>query len=212
MFERRRFVGLISLAMLAIAPLPASAAQKGDAKKGDAKKVDPKKPIIVAGIMFDHDRKNNWMTVKADGDDAPVKYLIDPGNQELAESLKAVFNASRVRVAYKVEGDSRKMVAIQRQVLQSEGTITGTVVKVHNNFWVEVKPKKGVANAFAPGANYNDKAFMDKLKSLQPGDSVTIQYNTDFERHRILAMRKNPPPKPASTKAEAKGATGKEKK
>jgi hypothetical protein len=199
----RRLVELLSIAMVLVA-LPASAAQKAVPKK-----VDPKKPVIVAGIMFDHDRKNNRMTVKADGEDAPARYLIDPADQELAESLKSVFNASRVRVAYKAEGDSRRMVGIQRQVIQAEGTITGTVVKVHNDFWIELKPRKGVANAFAPGANYNDQAFMAKLKSLKPGDSVTIQYNTDFERHRILAMRKNPTP--ASSKAEPKAAA-KEKK
>ena len=39
----------------------------------------------VAGILFDHDRKNNWITVKADGEDEPVKYLIDPANKNLAE-------------------------------------------------------------------------------------------------------------------------------
>jgi hypothetical protein len=209
-WERHHFIGLLAVAMLAVAVQPAlAAAQKADPKKGDPKKVDPKKPVIVAGIMFDHDRKNNWMTVKADGEDTPARYLIDPANQELAESLKSVFNANRVRVAYKAEGDSRRMVAIERQVIQAEGTITGTVVKVHNDFWIELKPRKGVANAFAPGANYNDQAFMAKLKSLKPGDSVTIQYNTDFERHRILAMRKNPTP--ASSKAEPKAAA-KEKK
>lgn len=69
--------------------------------------------------------------------------------------------------------------------------MTGRVVKVHNDFWVEVKPKNAVADAFAPGANYNDKEFMQKLKGLKPGDSVTITYYTDFERHRIKTLRKN---------------------
>ena len=146
----------------------------------------------VAGIMFDHDRKNNWMTVKADGDEAPVKYLIDPSNKKLARSLQSVFNASRVRLTYKTEGEARRLVSIERQVLQASGTVTGVVVKVHNDFWIELKPRRGVADAFAPGANYNDPEFMAQLRALQPGDSVTIQYTTDFERHRIVALRKNP--------------------
>jgi hypothetical protein len=32
---------------------------------------------------------------------------------------------------------------------------------------------------------------MDRLKALQPGDSVTITYTTDGERHRIVALKKN---------------------
>jgi hypothetical protein len=87
-------------------------------------------------------------------------------------------------------------VSIKRHIIKQTGTITGEVIKVYNDFWVEVKPKTGLADAFAPGANYNDKEFMAKLKGLQPGDSVTITYTTDFERHRIQALRKNAAKRP----------------
>jgi hypothetical protein len=144
----------------------------------------------VAGILIDV--KDDWITVKADGEDEPVKYLV-PGNADkrLAGALKTVFNASRVQLTYRTEGESRQLVSIKRQVLRASGTVTGVVVKVYNDFWVEVKPKNGVADAYAPGANYQDKAFMEKLKGLKKGDSVTIQFYTDFERHRILTLRKN---------------------
>src|ERR1700690_3973554 len=140
MLERHRVVKRLSVVMLVTllwSALPVSAADK-DASNQEVK---------IAGIMFDFDRKNNWMTVKADGEDEPVKYLIDPSNKALAESLGSVFNASRVRLTYRMEGESRRLVSIQRQILQSSGTVTGVVVKVHNDFWVEVKPKNGVANA-----------------------------------------------------------------
>ena len=180
-----RAVSVISLVMgiavLRPAP-PASATQKPA----------PEREIRIGGILFDFDREHHWLTVKADGEDEPVKYLIDPSNRKLAERLKTVFNASRVRLTYRPEGDTRRLVSIQRQVLQESGTVTGTVVKVHNDFWIELKPRRGVADAFAPGANYNDPAFMAELKALKPGDSVTIRYTTDFERHRIVALRKNP--------------------
>ncbi len=78
-----------------------------------------------------------------------------------------------------------------RQVLRASGTVTGVVVQVHNGFWVEVKPRRGPPDAFAPGANYNDQAFMERLRGLKKGDSVTIQFYTDFERHRILTLWKN---------------------
>jgi len=195
---------MISLVMLiaVLRPaLPASAMQKRA----------PDREIGVAGIMFDFDRKNNRITVKADGEDEPVTYLIDPSNRKLAERLQTVFNASRVRLTYKADGDSRRLVNIQRQILKESGTITGTVVKVHDDFWIELKPRNGVADAFAPGANYNDKAFMATLKALQPGDSVTIQFTTDFERHRIVALRKNTVQAKTVPKAKKQGGPVTEK-
>jgi hypothetical protein len=146
----------------------------------------------AAGIVFDHDRKNNFITVKVDGEDELTKFLIgDNPDKKLAESLKTIFGAHRVQLTYKKDGDNRVLTSIKRHIIKVDGTITGTVVKVHNEFWVEVKPKNGLADAFAPGGNYNDKAFMDSLKALQPGDSVTIVYTTDGERHRIKSLKKN---------------------
>jgi hypothetical protein len=162
---------------------------------GFAAGAEEKKPAAketrVAGILME--KKDDWITVKADGEDEPVKYVIgNAPDKKVAEALKVTFNASRVQLTYKKDGDSRKLVSIKKQVLKASGTVTGTVVKVHDDFWVEVKPKYGVADAFAPGAaTFNDKEFMARLKALKPGDSVTIKYTTDFERHRIESMRKN---------------------
>ncbi|HJT34144.1 MAG TPA: hypothetical protein VJ783_19005 [Pirellulales bacterium] len=161
---------------------PLSAAGKGE--KSD-------QPVKAAGIMID--KGNDWLTLKADGEDEPVKYTVAPSNKLLQEAFKTVFNASRVQLTYKQTGDTRQLVTIKRQIIKATGTITGDVVKVYNDFWVEVKPKRGVADAFAPGGdNYNDKDFMTRLKELKSGDSVTITYTTDFERHRIKTLRKNP--------------------
>jgi hypothetical protein len=143
----------------------------------------------VAGILIDKNKDS--LTVKADGEDEPVKYLIDGSNKSLDKALKSIFNASRVQLTYKTDGDSRQLATIKKQILRQKGKVTGLVVKVYNNFWVEVKPKNGLADAYAPGANYKDKAFMEKLRGLKPGDSVTITFTTDFERHRIQSLRKN---------------------
>jgi hypothetical protein len=149
-----------------------------------------KQEIKVAGIMID--KKENWFTVKADGEEEPVKYVVDASNKKLTETMKGIFNAGRVQLTYKKDGDSRQLTSIKRQVLKASGTMTGTVVKVYNDFWVEVKFKDGPNNAFAPTANnYKNKAFMDALKGLQPGESITITFSTDFERHRIEWFRKN---------------------
>jgi hypothetical protein len=148
------------------------------------------KTIKVAGILID--KYPGSLTVKADGEAEPLKYVLGAKpDRKLVEALKHIFNASRVQLTYREDGDNRVLVSIRKQVLRKTGTVTGTVVKVWNNFWVEVKPKTGPPDAYAPGANFKDRAFMEKLRGLKPGDSVTIKFTTDFERHRILSLRKN---------------------
>lgn len=183
MLQGQRFLALLCAVMLfsVLGALPvAPASDKETSKKGGK----------VAGILID--KKASWITVKADGEEEPIKYLVGKtSDKKLDQALKSIFNASRVQLTYKEADDSRELVSIKKQVLKASGTVTGIVVKVYNDFWIEVKPKKGLSDAYAPGANFNDKAFMEMLKGLKPGDSVTIQFYTDFERHRILRLRKN---------------------
>ena len=130
------------------------------------------------------------LTVKADGEDEPVKYIVGKdADKKLVDALKSIFNASRVQLTYKKDGDARKLVSIKKQVLKTSGTVTGIIAKVYDNFWVEVKPANGATDAFAPsGPNYKNKEFMATLRGLQPGDVVTITFSTDFERHRIESL------------------------
>jgi hypothetical protein len=122
------------------------------------------KETKVAGITIE--RKENWLTLKADGEDEIVKYVAGP---ESEKAMKMISNAGRAQLTYKQEGESRQIVS-KRQVFKATGTITGNVVKVYDKFWVEVKPKSCVADAYAPGNNYNDKGFMEKLNSWKPGE------------------------------------------
>ena len=175
--------GTVVLLTMLGSPAVAPAADKADApEKGK-----------VAGILIE--KKDNWISVKADGEDEPVKYVIgENADKKLLDALKSTFDASRVQLTYKKNGDERQLVSIRRQVRKASGTVTGEVVKVYNEFWVEVKPKDGPSDAYAPnGVNYKDKEFMAKLKGLKKGDSVTIRFTTDFERHRILTLRINAP-------------------
>lgn len=156
-----------------------------------------------AGILIE--KKPELLTIKIDGDGEATKYEFAMTDQKVVDELKEVFDACRVQITFKQDGESRKLLGIKRQVTKAAGTFTGDVVKVHNDFWIEVKPKIGLADAFAPSVEFwNDKTFMQRLKELQPGESVTITYTTDFERHRIKAMRKNPP---AASKATATKAS-----
>lgn len=153
---------------------------------------DDAKEVKVAGILIA--KTGTTLTVKADGEDEPVKYTIPKSDKKVTDALKTTFDACRVKLTYKNNGDERQLMGISRQVLKEKGTVTGTVVKVYNDFWVEVKPKDGVSDAYAPGGgNFKNKEFMDLLKGLKPGDSVTIKFTTDFERHRIETLKKNNP-------------------
>jgi hypothetical protein len=173
------FCTIMLFPILWLAPA-APAAQKGAAQE-DTK---------VAGILIE--KKDKWITVKADGEDDPVKYLINDADKKTVDAMKGIFNASRVQLTYKKDGDSRQLAGIKRQVLKDKGKVTGVVVKVYDDFWVEVKPKDGPSDAYAPGVtNYKDKDFMAKLKGLKKGDTVTITFATDFERHRIVTLQVN---------------------
>jgi hypothetical protein len=148
-----------------------------------------KKSGKVSGVLIS--KSSDSITVHVDKEEEPAKYTIDEKNKKQAAALKTVYDGGRVQLTYKTEGDDRQLVLITRQVLQQSGTLTGTVVKVHNDFWVEVKLKSGRYEGFAPnGRNNKDKAFMDRLKALQAGDTVTVQFTTDSERHRIVAFKK----------------------
>jgi hypothetical protein len=177
----RRF-GFLVLCTVLICSIQRSPILADDPDKNEGK--------VIMGILFD--RKDNELTIKRDGSDIVEKIIINKDDKNLAMMLKSVFPASRVQFKYKRDGENMVLVGIARHIPSAQGTITGTVVKVHNDFWVEVKPKTGYADAFAPGGkNYNDKEFMARLKALKPGDSVTIQYTTDSERHRIAAFKVN---------------------
>jgi len=143
----------------------------------------------AAGILIT--KKADTISVKIDGDDEPTQFSLG-SDKKVADAMKGIFDACRVTLTYKKVGDAKQVASIKRQILKAQGTMTGKVVKVYNDFWVEVKPKTGLADAFAPGgAFFKNKASMDLLKGLQPGDSVTITYGTDVERHRIATLKKN---------------------
>ena len=105
----------------------------------------------AAGILLEKNAK--WLLVRIDGNDEPVKFMIgDSPDKKLSESLKSTFDACRVELTYKKDGDAKQVITVKRQILKEKGMFTGTVVKVHNDFWVEVKPKTGLADALPPAA------------------------------------------------------------
>jgi hypothetical protein len=158
----------------------------------DSAKDAPKTTGTASGLIVD--MKKEFMTVQHDGEAEPTKYLYANGaGMETLTHKMNIFGVDRVNIKYKLEGEDRRITAIEKVPGKSQGVIVGEVVKVYNNFWVAVKPKTGMIEGFA--LNWPPEKFKqshDLIKTLNPGDQVAIKYGTDFERHRILQMEVRP--------------------
>jgi hypothetical protein len=96
-----------------------------------------------------------------------------------------------MRIAYRQDGDVRRIVGVEKLMGRPTGVFVGEVMFVRGNFWVAVKPKNGLPDAFALGSDpAKGGRIAETLKSLQKGDVVAIKYTTDFERHRIADLQK----------------------
>jgi len=147
-------------------------------------------PIAAAGILTDASADS--VTIWTDGEESPVKYVY--GGSFDRKTTRGIFNISRVQFSYAKSDDTRTLLSIKKEKPVARGTVTG-VVLFSNDFWVAVKPKVGPADGYALGAP-PDKAgeVGARLKALQKGDTVTIRFYTDFERHRIEALQVLPKP------------------
>src|SRR5258708_17355516 len=117
------FVCAIATCMMAVARM-AVAADK------------PSKPQIVMGLVIDAERKNpkelKSITVKQDGEETPVKYVVDPDlNPRSATALTGIFAVGRVRLTYKLDGDTRHLTNIEKITGRASGTVVGQVVETH---------------------------------------------------------------------------------
>lgn len=164
--------------------------------RGDAKDKPPiKNSGAVSGLLVDF--KDDGVIVAVDGEEEPTKFkYAGMTRQDLVK--RQIFPVDRVNLKIKIEGDEKKLTAIEKVPGRATGTVVGKVLKVYNDFWVAVKPTNGgMVEGFA--LNFPPEKFKqshDLIKTLKPGDLVAIRYATDFERHRILQME---------VKREAKG-------
>jgi hypothetical protein len=167
---------------------PARPRTPGTASTPAAPETRPKEQS-AAGIVID--KGDNWLSVRSDGEEEPVKYELpsEPG-RTLRQDWQGIFTVARVRLVFQPVGAAQQLVSIKKQVPRSAGIVTGEVV--HNNgWWVDVKPKNGPPEGYAAHFPFEKSAeVMARLKELTPGDVVTIQFITDFERHRIDVIRK----------------------
>ncbi len=187
-------VRTLSLCCLAIGLLWAA----GDLLRAAEK--SPAKPEAVQGLVTDMERKGpkdvTSLTVKQDGEAAPVKYLVDPDlGKKAADALATIFTVGRVRLTYKLEGEARHLTSVEKITGRPSGTITGEVIETHG-WWLEVKPRSGPPEGYA--ATYPKEKWQAteaQIKALEKGDLVTIKFVTDGERHRIVQMDKKVKPR-----------------
>ena len=123
-----KLCGVIVLAAIALRSDSATRAADKDA------------PKPVSGILVDTNDK--WIKVKTDGDEEPTQYTIGDAEKKMMKSAN-IFTVQRVQVTYKLDGSTRQLVSIRKLPSKGAGTVTGEVLAVYNNFWVEVKPKDG---------------------------------------------------------------------
>ena len=83
MLVRRDFMMLLSAMMLLATEWSHATAADKEAKNDGGK---------VAGILID--KKDNWITVKAEGDDEPAKYVIDASDKKLQQAFVIVHNSA----------------------------------------------------------------------------------------------------------------------
>jgi hypothetical protein len=149
-------------------------------------------PVTVGGILTT-DGNTNSIMVLIDGDDTPSKLIFADNFDK--KSLKDVYSDCRVQVTILKSDNARTLLAFKKEQTKAKGTVTGTVI-YGNDWWIAVKPPNGPPDGYA--VDWPPKDIQTKVKSLKKGDTVTIRYHTDMERHRIETLDIMPP-KPAAT-------------
>lgn len=189
-------MGRLNRSVTFLAALAAYLALTGGAfLRAAAKPGNAAKPEIVAGVVIDEERKGptytRSVTVKEDGQETPVKYIVDSGlDKRTTDALNTIFSVSRVRLTYKLDGEVRHLTGIEKVVGRQSGVVIGAVVETHG-WWVEVKPKDGPPEGYA--CNFPKEKWQateEQIKTLEKGDTVAIKFTTDGERHRIVQMEK----------------------
>jgi hypothetical protein len=174
-------------------PAATKAADKKSSVKSSAEKLAPKEgaTVTVSGLLID--RPDTWasISVLADGEEEEVKYLFDKSPESrVLNDVKQVFTVSRVKLTYNLNGDARELLSINMLPRKPRGSVTGTFVRNYG-WWISVKPKNGAPDGYALHFRRDQpKEILELLKVLQPGDIVTINYTSDFERHRIDTLKK----------------------
>ncbi|HSU67940.1 MAG TPA: hypothetical protein VLJ39_13780, partial [Tepidisphaeraceae bacterium] len=182
---RRSIVSFVAAVVL----LGISGSVRGEGSAG--KPAAPAKGT-AGGLLVD--AKDDGLIVQIDNEQEPTKFLYDGAITKDAILKRGIFNVDRVNLKYKADGDDRKLTAVEKVPGRATGVVVGQVIKVYNNFWVAVKPNGGgMIEGFA--LNWPPEKFKQShelIKTLQPGDTVSLKYASDFERHRILDMQLKP--------------------
>ncbi|HWB01306.1 MAG TPA: hypothetical protein VG713_22605 [Pirellulales bacterium] len=150
---------------------------------------DAEPEVKATGIVTDI--KPNLLTIKADGEESPFTFKFGEGfDKKVNDAIKGLLIPHRVQYTYKRDGDSMRLVSMKRQATKPAGTVTGVVVQNYG-WWIAVKPTTGAPEGYALNYGEKNKNILAQFKELRAGDSVTLTFASDFERHRIKTLRKN---------------------
>ena len=129
-----------------------------------------------------------FVMIWVDGTDGPVQFNLPAGFDQNTFTFppkgKGIFAPSRVHFTYTKGDGANTLVTVKKDAVPATGTVIGTVM-FSNDFWVAVKPKTGVLDGYTVAGQ---PGMSDRLKALRKGDTVTIKFHTDIERHRIDAL------------------------
>ena len=172
-------------------------------------------PVSASGVLTDIKPKYlaaTFVMIWGDGEDAPTKFALPQGFDQNTFAFppkgKGIFAPSRVQVTYTKGDDGNTLATIKKDAVQAKGTVTGTVM-FSDDFWVAVKPAVGPLDGYATAGQ---PGLGDRIKALGKGDTVTIKFHTDIERHRIDSLdvvRKAPTSSPATGPATRSAPTTK---
>jgi len=172
-------------------------------------------PVSASGVLTEVKPKYlaaTFVMIWGDGDDAPAKFALPQGFDQNTFTFppkgKGIFAPSRVQITYTKGDDGNTLATIKKAPVQAKGTVTGTVM-FSDNFWVAVKPIVGPLDGYATAGQ---AGMGDRIKALGKGDTVTIKFHTDVERHRIDSLdvvRRAPTSSPATEPATRPAASTK---
>jgi len=152
---------------------------------------DSSKPAQASGLLTEVHDKEGFVMIWPDGEESPIKYVLadsfDKKTFGFPPACKGVFSPDRVKFTYSTAGDARTVLVMDKEPQQAKGAVTG-IAMFASDFWVAVKPKNGPLDGYAMGRPPGWQEIGERLKTVQKGDTVTISFYTDVERHRIVTL------------------------
>lgn len=201
MIARFALAGLLAAASLL--GVTATGQEKKDDKKPDEKKKDEPRKGTVTGVVTA--KMENWIEVKADGEDKARKYYYPPKDEAMTKAVGEAAIDARVSLEW-VFGERFRVTKLEvlkkggkddKKDEPRKGTVTGVVsAKADDSKWIEVKADgEEKARRYVPhwvGGNPDkgggpDKDVVAKIKDTPVNARVKLDWEFE-ERARVVKI------------------------